>query len=1130
MTTGTFFLILPYLIICAILFAWWKQRTRSPAPGNSNDVLALAIEQLESGFVLYGADGRLALCNQKFRDLYPEIADVLIPGTTYSDIVRTFHRRRRAIEHFTDEERAALRLKGEKPSHVWATEDEYVAMRCAEHSSPQQYDYEWVERGRHYLISDRILSNGVVVGLRVDITERKKIEQALQQSERFIRAVADGLPGMVAYWTPDLRCAFSNRAYYDWFGLMPEQMRGITMLELKGQALFDADAPYVQGALRGESQGFERKLTKTDGSIGHTWTQYIPDIVAGQVQGFFVLVSEITRIKQAEQEQARIKALLEASQSLARVGGIELNMQSNEVYMTDQVLHMFELTRQQQLEQFGTATEYVKNLFRYVAPEARDRLEQIVSLALQDNSTFDVELPMQTTQGRPLWVHVKNSIAMDQGQVARRLTVLQDITERREAENALKRSEELLRQITSQIPGMVYRLLVRRDGTREYSYVSPGVEALFGISVEQVMQDGNLLYAHIHPEDLSRINAQSGDMIRTGGPVSAEFRILLDDGTVKWIQMNSSTVEQADEGSIRTGVAIDITARKLAEAALHEQDEMWKLALESTGDGVWDWHIDTGIEIFSRRCKEMYGYGDDEIESRYEEFDDRTHPDDVAQMERDRQAHFDGLTPAYVNEHRVRCKDGSWKWIQSRGMVISRDASGKPLRMIGTHTDITSRKASEALIWQQANFDALTALPNRRMLRQRLEQDIEYCRREKLRIALLFIDLDHFKEVNDTLGHDRGDQLLVQAATRIRECLRAGDTVARMGGDEFTVVLHALTDENQVEPIVQSILRALSSAFHLGTEQAFVSASIGVTIFPDDGTEIEDLLRHADQALYVAKDSGRNRSSYFTPALQEAAQNRVRLANDLRHALQENQLEVYYQPVIELASGEIRKAEALLRWKHPVRGMVSPAVFIPIAEASGMIVDIGDWVFRQAAAQVQRLRSQFHPDFQISINKSPVQFHAEGNTQQAWLQHLEQLGLPGSSVVLEITEGLLLDASSGVNAQLLELRDAGVGVSLDDFGTGYSSLSYLQKYDIDYIKIDQSFVRNLTPDARDMALCNAIIVMAHELGMQVVAEGVETEQQRDLLNAAGCDFGQGYLFAHPMPASELEALIAAASA
>jgi EAL domain-containing protein (putative c-di-GMP-specific phosphodiesterase class I) len=309
---------------------------------------------------------------------------------------------------------------------------------------------------------------------------------------------------------------------------------------------------------------------------------------------------------------------------------------------------------------------------------------------------------------------------------------------------------------------------------------------------------------------------------------------------------------------------------------------------------------------------------------------------------------------------------------------------------------------------------------------------------------------------------------------------------------------------------------------------AYVSASIGITLYPDDATRIEDLFKNADQAMYAAKNQGRNRYSYFTPHMQHAAQLRMQIATDLRGALANEEFTLYYQPIVDLTSGEVRKAEALIRWQHPKHGIISPAAFIPIAEETRAIVEIGNWVLRMATHQVARWRKLFHPDFQVSVNKSPVQFL--NDTNPGWLDQLKELDLPQHSIVMEITEGLLLKVDPIVAEKFDRFRAAGIEVALDDFGTGYSSLSYIKKFDIDFLKIDQSFVRNLSPGSSDMALCEAIIVMAHKLGIRVIAEGIETEEQRALLAAAGCDFGQGYYFSRPLPAAELEAVLAQSNA
>lgn len=436
--------------------------------------------------------------------------------------------------------------------------------------------------------------------------------------------------------------------------------------------------------------------------------------------------------------------------------------------------------------------------------------------------------------------------------------------------------------------------------------------------------------------------------------------------------------------------------------------------------------------------------------------------------------------------------------------------------LVGVILDITERKRSEEAIWREANYDGLTALPNRRLFIDRLQHEIKRMQRNDKSLALMFIDLDRFKEVNDTLGHEHGDLLLAEAGKRISSCVRESDTVARLGGDEFTVILPNIGEAAHVEHVAEDIIRALREPFHLGAEIAYVSASVGITLYPRDAQDLDMLLINADQAMYDAKAHGKNRFSYFQPAMQAAVMDRLQLGNDLRNALELQQLELYYQPIFELSTNRIVKAEALLRWKHPQRGLVSPAQFIPVAEDIGLINDIGDWVFQQAALMSKRLRQLTGRIVQISVNKSPRQFFT-GSTHETWIDYLKQSGLNGEYVGIEITEGLLLDERPEVFEKLAQFRDAGIQVSLDDFGTGYSAMGYLKRFDIDYLKIDRSFVNDVASDSSSRAIVEAIIAMSHKLDIKLVAEGVETEKQRALLAEVGCDYGQGYLLSKPLP-------------
>ncbi len=585
------------------------------------------------------------------------------------------------------------------------------------------------------------------------------------------------------------------------------------------------------------------------------------------------------------------------------------------------------------------------------------------------------------------------------------------------------------------------------------------------------------------------------------------------------------------------GFSALLEARKQAELALIESQGKLHAVIETALDAVVQMDGTGVITGWNSQAEKIFGWSREEAVGRA--LNETIIPPQY------REAHANGL--------KRFLSTGEGPMLNSRVELLGMHRDGRefPIELSvtvikaegryefnGFIHDITNRKKSDDLIWKQANFDTLTGLPNRNMFYDRLEQDIKKADRAEFKIALLFIDLDKFKEVNDTLGHSMGDILLVEAARRIGDCVRETDTVARLGGDEFLVILAELDDIGNVERAAECILRKLAEPFPLGDEVAYMSASIGITLYPDDAAGAEDLLKNADQAMYTAKDKGRNRFSYFTQSMQQAAQARLRLINELRSALAGSQFRVHYQPVVDMATGRISKAEALVRWQHPELGLVSPFEFIPLAEETGLIVEIGDWVFREAARQLKHWKALRDTELQISVNMSPVQYAGlqlslnvspvqfqNTSPYQAWSAYLQELGLPGQSMVIEITEGLLLEADADITGKLLEFHDVGIQVAIDDFGTGYSSLSYIKKFDIDYLKIDQSFVRNLGTDPDDLALSEAIIMMAHKLGLKVIAEGVETEEQCKLLSAAGCDYAQGYLFSRPVPAKEFGELL-----
>lgn len=447
---------------------------------------------------------------------------------------------------------------------------------------------------------------------------------------------------------------------------------------------------------------------------------------------------------------------------------------------------------------------------------------------------------------------------------------------------------------------------------------------------------------------------------------------------------------------------------------------------------------------------------------------------------------------------------------------VVRDRQGSVYRYIGVLSDITEQKKAQETIYLQANYDELTMLPNRRLFLDRLEQEVKKARRDKTQVALAFIDLDNFKEINDTFGHEWGDKLLKEAAQRIKTCVREVDTVARLGGDEFTVVLPYVKSNREADRVAQKIIDNLSVPFSLGGDQGYVSASIGITVFPFDGESSVVLLRNADQAMYEAKRLGKNRFSYYTSTMQEASQQRLQLSNELRIAMQNGELEMHYQPIHDLRDSRVVKAEALIRWRRPDGKYIGPDVFIGLAEEIGLIGEIGQYAFESSLHQMQTWEEIASYIVGVSVNLSPRQILGDRSNFQPWLALMKEKDISAEHVTLEITEGTLLDDSPVIRDKLAFLREAGCSFALDDFGTGYSSLSYLKKMNVDFIKVDKSFIRDLAVDQSDYALVEAIIVMAHKLGIKVVAEGVETAEQNGILKEIGCDFVQGYYYAKPM--------------
>lgn len=559
-----------------------------------------------------------------------------------------------------------------------------------------------------------------------------------------------------------------------------------------------------------------------------------------------------------------------------------------------------------------------------------------------------------------------------------------------------------------------------------------------------------------------------------------------------------------------------LAARRFHEA-IRASEERLKLALWGSGDGLWDWNLSTGH--VHRAGLGFLGYEDGDIEPTPEGWARLIHPDDIGFVRARLDAHLAGREPDYEAEFRIRTKDDRWIWVLERGKVVEKDStSGAPTRLVGTYTDRQERKDAEQAILHLAKYDVLTGLPNRALFQERLQEALSQARRHNHRLGLLFIDLDRFKQINDSMGHAIGDALLKQVAVRLRSVLREGDLVARLGGDEFTVILPQVQSENTVAAIAGKLIGLFTEPLLIEHRELSSTSSVGISMFPEDGEDAATLVQHADTAMYYAKERGRSNYQFYTEAMNASVVRRMLLENGLRKAIERNEMSMVYQPRLASDGTTVVGAEALLRWHSPVHGAVAPAEFIPVAEDAGLIQVLDQWALETACRQYALWRKDGIPPFIVSVNLSARSLTSDELPQRLGAI-LSAIGMPAAQLELEMTETVLMRNAEAAATRLQQLRAMGFALAVDDFGTGYSSLNYLKRFPITTLKIDRSFVKDMNHDAEDCTIVNAIIAMAHALRHIVVAEGVDDGAQVDLLRQQGCDQFQGYYFSRPLTAA-----------
>jgi diguanylate cyclase (GGDEF)-like protein/PAS domain S-box-containing protein len=724
-----------------------------------------------------------------------------------------------------------------------------------------------------------------------------------------------------------------------------------------------------------------------------------------------------------------------------------------------------------------------------------------------------------TKDGRLLPVEI-NAVLVEFGGRRFSLSIARDISERRRMLDKLQRSEQAFRSLVENLPDLV----LRYDENCRRTFVSPSYEQFTGMDSQSALGKSPLEYWQLPSgwQGAARYQAQLQQVLDFGRPMEWEIPSPRTDGKVFTLEFHAAP-EYSTDGRV-TGVIIvarDISARRAMEQQLRTAASVFDAAKE----GIFITDPSGYIYDTNPAFSTITGYTNDDVLDQCLSL--------LVPEEHDRNLYHNLWTTlqkegAWSGEIVSQRKNGETYHVYLNIMAMY-DEHGSPSYYIGIFSDITQLKLHEQQLQHLAYHDALTGLPNRLLLSDRLSQAIAQARRSDNKLAVLYLDLDGFKPINDNFGHEKGDLVLVEVARRLSDSLRESDTVARIGGDEFVALLTDISGLSECEVTSRRLLDSITQPIMLDGHRLNLSASVGISRYPDDGSADADiLLRYADQAMYLAKAAGRNQFLFYGDDSRNQTLNNTKIIHQLRLALDQNQISVHYQPIIDLATGEVVKAEALARWKHHEQGMIPPSEFIPVAETSGLMHWIGDLVFEQAVrvAKTWNNRTNSPPDEpkRISVNISPRQFfHRNGVSN--WVRYLKDRNICGKFMTVEITEGLLLEDHTEVLDQLNLLRDIGITISLDDFGTGYSALSYLKKFDIDYLKIDRSFICNIVDDPNDRAIVEAIIVMAKRLGIKLVAEGVETRSQAAMLGAVDCDMGQGFWYAKAMPESEFLAFV-----
>jgi diguanylate cyclase (GGDEF)-like protein/PAS domain S-box-containing protein len=961
-------------------------------------------------------------------------------------------------------------------------------------------------RWMHGRIAPDLDGTGKVRGLYCtehDIHDLKLTEQALATREEQLRLFTDNIPEPVVYVDEDRSYSFVNDAFLRLVGLERDDVLGKTAEEVLGPDVVEFQRPYIERAAKGESVTYERESVDADGRQRWLRNRIVPDFrFDGTIKGYYIVGHDITDLKQAQDALAARESQLRAIMDGVPAPVAYIDRDERCQYVNRTFLHYFGLTAEQVTE---------LRLRDVVGHGIYQSAQVMLARALRGESTsFDRLVPGANGARRWMTIRVVPDMSAER-EIAGAFVLMNDIHGLKQAQEALRASEAELRLIMDNVPARVayidreYRF--RFINRHNEEWLSESRKELTGRRIDEVV--GEARGRQLQPL-LTRVLG--------GETISTEQLLVQPNGEQRWESIHFAPNRDAEGNVIGIyAVHTDIHDQKRNEEALRRANWMLSSHINNTPLAVLEWDRDFRLVRWSPQAENIFGWRAEEVLGMPLTGSQLTHESDREAVVELINKLMAGEEPRATGLNRNYRKDGETIWCEWYHSCLL-DEQGRIVSILSFVQDVSSRIQAEERLQYLATRDALTGLPNRVLLQERLTQAIAQARRSHQRVGVLFIDLDRFKNVNDTLGHRIGDELLKRVTAALSHALRETDLLARLGGDEFMVIVEDFDDPEVLNRVAQKLQDAVSQPFEIEEHDIYVTSSTGISVYPDDGDAPEELLKHADVAMYRSKELGRNTYQFFDAGLAAHRLAQHTLERALRTAVTEEALTLHYQPVVRMTDKAIVGAEALLRWHDAEHGDVAPKVFIPLAEESGLIHALGDWVMRTAAAQCAAWHKAGLP-LKVSVNLSGRQFYREDLAQRI-SQIVREAGCKPEWVELEVTESSLLHDLDSIKKVLQQLREEGFAVAIDDFGTGYSSLSHLKHFPIDTLKIDISFIADIETDPGDAAITEAIIALARGLGLRVVAEGVATREQFDFLGARGCHCFQGFWISEALPADK----------